>query len=105
MLSRISRVCVFVAAIVLAGCSSPPSVPRNAVIVVIDALRADHLSSYGYQRPTSPNMDRLAQSSTRFVNGIMIRTYAHEDAVKLPLLEFSRVGVELAFPSTETSAD
>ena len=30
------------------------------MIIVIDALRADHLGSYGYHRPTSPNMDRLA---------------------------------------------
>lgn len=35
----------------------------------------------------------------------MAAWFTHEDAVKLPLLEFSRVGVELAFPSTETSAD
>jgi arylsulfatase A-like enzyme len=40
------------------------------MIIVIDALRADHLGSYGYHRPTSPNMDRLAATGIRFVNGI-----------------------------------
>lgn len=32
----------------------------NVLIYVIDALRADHLSCYGYGRPTSPAIDALA---------------------------------------------
>lgn len=40
----------------------------NVVILVLDTLRADHLSSYGYHRPTSPNIDRLAQQGIRFQN-------------------------------------
>lgn len=54
----------------LTGCTHSAPVPRNAVIVVIDALRADHLGCYGYQRPTSPHIDQLAASGTRFVHGI-----------------------------------
>jgi len=34
----------------------------NLLIVTIDTLRADHLSCYGYPRPTSPMLDRLARS-------------------------------------------
>ncbi len=34
----------------------------------IDSLRPDHLGCYGYHRNTSPNIDELAQSSTRFEN-------------------------------------
>ncbi len=34
----------------------------NVLVVVVDALRADHLTCYGYARPTSPNIDRLARS-------------------------------------------
>lgn len=34
--------------------------PPNVALVVIDTLRADHLSLYGYPRPTSPNLDRWA---------------------------------------------
>jgi len=32
----------------------------NVVWFVLDTLRADHLGCYGYFRPTSPNIDRLA---------------------------------------------
>ena len=38
----------------------------NVVFILIDTLRADHLGSYGYERPTSPNMDRLASRGIRF---------------------------------------
>lgn len=33
----------------------------NVVLLVIDTLRADRLSSYGYRRQTSPNIDRWAR--------------------------------------------
>jgi len=32
----------------------------NLLVIGIDTLRADHLSVYGYSRPTSPNIDELA---------------------------------------------
>ncbi len=35
----------------------------NVVIITIDALRADHLSLYGYQLKTSPNIDRFARDA------------------------------------------
>ena len=31
----------------------------------IDTLRPDHLGCYGYERPTSPNMDELAKEGVR----------------------------------------
>lgn len=40
--------------------------PPNLVLVVFDALRADHLGAYGYPRPTSPTLDRLADHGARF---------------------------------------
>jgi choline-sulfatase len=36
------------------------------VILTIDTLRADHVSAYGYRRPTTPNIDRLLASGARF---------------------------------------
>ena len=40
--------------------SASPNAP-NIVVIVIDTLRADHLSAYGYARPTSPAIDRMAR--------------------------------------------
>jgi len=45
--------------------SAPPSAP-NLLVIVVDTLRADHLSGYGYARPTSPRLDRLAQEGALF---------------------------------------
>jgi choline-sulfatase len=48
-----------------------PTGPRhNVILLSLDAVRADHLGAYGYYRPTSPVMDRLAAEGTRFEWGI-----------------------------------
>ena len=49
--------------------AASPGAP-NVLVVVIDTLRADHLSSYGYARQTSPNIDRLAAEGVLFENAI-----------------------------------
>jgi arylsulfatase A-like enzyme len=36
------------------------------VIVLVDAMRADHVGCYGYTRATSPAIDALAADATRF---------------------------------------
>ncbi len=38
--------------------------PPNFLFVTIDALRADHLGMYGYERPTSPNIDLYFSKGT-----------------------------------------
>jgi len=40
----------------------------NIILIVIDALRADHLGSYGYARKTSPVIDNFVRESTLFKN-------------------------------------
>jgi arylsulfatase A-like enzyme len=42
----------------------------NVVLIIVDALRADHLSGYGYGRSTSPNLDELAAKGVVFENAI-----------------------------------
>jgi len=49
--------------------AAPQSSP-NVLVIVIDTLRADHLSSYGYGRTTSPEIDRLASQGVLFENAI-----------------------------------
>jgi arylsulfatase A-like enzyme len=42
----------------------------NFVMIVLDTARADHFSAYGYSRPTTPNLDRLAKKGTIFETAI-----------------------------------
>jgi arylsulfatase A-like enzyme len=64
-------------AIILAGCArSEPAVEallaRNSILLItVDTLRADRLSSYGYARQTSPTIDRLAAEGVRFDQAIV----------------------------------
>jgi arylsulfatase len=42
----------------------------NIVLVTIDSLRADHCGFMGYEKDTTPTMDRMAESGTVFENAI-----------------------------------
>ncbi len=61
-------------ALVPVGCGSGPENPAdsryptapNVLLITIDTLRADHLSCYGYFRPTSPHIDALAEEGIVF---------------------------------------
>lgn len=47
--------------------SGSTSDPRpNVVLITLDTVRADHLSVYGYEHDTTPNLARLAPSSLVF---------------------------------------
>ena len=48
-----------------AGCGAPAG-PPDVVLVVVDTLRADHLGTYGFELPTSPNLDRFAEEGVVF---------------------------------------
>ena len=45
----------------------PQATAPNIVLVTVDALRSDHVSSYGYARNTTPNLDGLAAQGARFL--------------------------------------
>ncbi len=62
------RVALLLAAACAAfGCAREKRRP-SILLVTLDTTRADHLSCYGYAKPTSPNVDRLAADSIRYVN-------------------------------------
>ena len=44
-----------------------PDLP-HVVLLSIDTLRADHLGCYGYERDTSPVLDRLARRPTLYTD-------------------------------------
>ena len=45
-----------------------PPRPRSVLFYVIDTCRADHVSADGYERPTTPNLEKLAARGVRFAN-------------------------------------
>ena len=56
-----------------AGCAKRTTQPAtrntdkpNILFISIESLRADHVGCYGYERPTSPNIDALAQQATLY---------------------------------------
>ena len=40
----------------------------NVILIILDAVRYDHLSCYGYAKETSPNIDYLAKNGVIFTN-------------------------------------
>ncbi len=51
--------------------TAPPADPEvrpNIILIVIDCLRPDHMSCYGYSRDTSPAIDALAAEGIRYTS-------------------------------------
>ncbi len=44
--------------------------PRDVILVTIDSIRADHCSWWGYERETTPTLDRLADEGLVFETAI-----------------------------------
>ncbi|GAA0728042.1 arylsulfatase [Halorubrum trapanicum] len=79
--------------------------PRNIILLSADALRADHLSSYGYHRETSPVLDDLAQESIRFENAYSASSHTREAVPALLTGEYPDVAVDDGYRlATETVA-
>ncbi len=64
-------------------CNSPTDKNFNIVLITIDALRADHLSCYGYERKTSPNIDKIAETGIIFKNAIAPSSWTAPSMVSL----------------------
>ncbi len=75
--NRKNKVFVFVSSlfavtIFCSSCSRPEKnenldfTKNNVILIVVDALRAEHLGCYGYNRKTSPNIDDLAIEGVLF---------------------------------------
>lgn len=65
-------VALSVSAVILAsfvgGCGrgQPTGPARRVILITCDTLRADRLGTYGYARPTSPNVDAFARQNVVF---------------------------------------
>jgi arylsulfatase A-like enzyme len=49
--------------------AAQPEAPP-VILIVLDTVRADHLSTYGYERATDPNLARFAETATVYERGI-----------------------------------
>jgi arylsulfatase A-like enzyme len=61
---------IMLSGLVLSSCTRSRQAAPNVVLVVVDALRPDFLGCYGYGRPTSPNIDRIARGGIVFENAV-----------------------------------
>lgn len=53
------------------GCGRPSSHENaNVIVIVIDALRRDHIGAYGSGKGLSPHMDQFAEEGFRFHNAV-----------------------------------
>ncbi len=50
------------------GCAAPAAQhdPPNVILILVDALRRDHVGAYGYPKPTTPFMDELGAGGIVF---------------------------------------
>lgn len=69
-LSRAAASLIILSSILWVACPLETQRPPNIVLILVDTLRADHLGSYGYHRPTSPNLDRFAAENLKFSRAI-----------------------------------
>jgi arylsulfatase A-like enzyme len=86
--ARALRAAAALAALAAAGCSGAPAGPPHVVLITLDALRQDHLSAFGYARPTSPNIDRLA------ARGLVFRTIVPPSCSTKPSLTSLLTGAD-----------
>ena len=93
-----------------AACARPQIEAQrpNILLISIDALRADHLSCYGYDRHTSPVIDRLAAEGTRF-SGAFVNTHgtppSHTTLLSSLYQESHRVGIGTGGVTRESVPD
>lgn len=69
---------VLALAVLFAAACSRPNQPRkrpNIVLVVMDTTATGHLSLYGHQAPTSPNLERIARGGACFLNAFSTSTW------------------------------
>jgi arylsulfatase len=70
---------------------------EHVVLLSADALRADHLSCYGYNRETSPVLDEFAEESLRFANAYSASSHTREAVPALLTGEYPDVAIDSGY--------
>lgn len=55
----------------------------NVIVILVDCLRAGHMGAYGYERSTTPNMDRLAAESVLFEHAVAASNWTKPSVASL----------------------
>lgn len=55
--------------------AAPPQNARNVVIILVDTLRADHTTHFGYKRNTTPFLAKLAGESATFTRAYSVTSW------------------------------
>jgi len=55
----------------------------NVILIVVDALRPDHLGCYGYAKNTSPHVDAVSEESTLFKTAVTVFPRTTPSAVSI----------------------
>ncbi len=48
---------------------------QDIILISVDCLRADHVSAYGYNRETTPHIDRVAEEGVLFENAMSVSSW------------------------------
>jgi arylsulfatase A-like enzyme len=67
----------------LAALPTAASGAPNVLVIIVDTLRADHLSAYGYERATSPRIDAVAREGVLFEAAIATSSWTLPSHVAL----------------------
>jgi len=83
--ARIVPIAVMLGLTVACGVASDPepAAPEHVFLIVFDTLRADRLGSYGHDRETSPNLDRLARDGSLFASAVSLSSWTKPSTATL----------------------
>ncbi len=94
----------------LTGCPRKAAPRHHVVLITVDALRADHLGCYGYDRGTTPQLDNLAARSLVYTQAYcpIPKTSASIASMLTglhPVLHRTAPGPDLLHPGNRTLAE
>lgn len=82
----------------------PETNQTNIVLISLDTVRPDHLGCYGYQKNTSPAIDRLAADSVLFANAYSTTSWTLPGHVSL-LTSLDCLNHQVYFPLQKMNPD
>lgn len=78
----VSLLLALLALLAQVGCEPPRRRP-NIVLIVVDTLRTDHTSAYGYERKTTPNLERYFADAELFEHAYSTASYTPASVVSM----------------------